>query len=147
MQVATCILQPATNSCYLCITMAGPKGSKYYNVFLEYEVWLTNHESGGKLDDKLVKLLKGIQQNGSLRSAADSLGLSYRKAWGDIRKAEKFIAFPLVVKVRGGKDGGLSRLTADGAELVEAFSQLHKDFDEAIYRTTKKFFHDLNKLP
>lgn len=57
--------------------MAGPKGSKYYNVFLEYEVWLT----------------------------------------------------------------------ADGAELVEAFSQLHKEFDEAIYRTTKKFFHDLNKLP
>lgn len=127
--------------------MAGPKGSKYYNVFLEYGVWLTNQDSEGRLDDKLVKLLAGIRNNGSLRSAAESLGLSYRKAWGDIRKAEKFIGFALVEKVRGGKDGGLSRLTADGAELVEAFNHLHKDFDEAIYRTTKKFFHDLNKLP
>lgn len=125
--------------------MAGPKGSKYYNVFLDYGVWLTNRETVGRLDDKLVGLLKCIQEHGSLRSAADSLGLSYRKAWGDIRKAEKFIGFALVEKIRGGKDGGLSRLTDDGAELVEAFSHLHKDFDEAIYRTTKKFFHELNK--
>lgn len=125
--------------------MAGPRGSKYYNVFLQYEVWLTNRETGGRLDDKLVALLKCIQENGSLRSAAESLSLSYRKAWGDIRKAEKFIGFALVEKVRGGKDGGLSRLTDDGTELVEAFSHLHNDFDEAIYRTTKKFFHELNK--
>ena len=127
--------------------MAGPKGSKYYNVFLEYGVWLTNRESVGRLDDKLVRLLAGIRENGSLRSAADALGLSYRKAWGDIRKAERFIGFALVEKIRGGKDGGLSRLTEDGTELVEAFSHLHKEFDESIYRTTKKFFHDLNKLP
>lgn len=127
--------------------MAGPKGSKYYNIFLEYGVWLTNQESGGRLDDKLVRLLSGIQENGTLRSAAESMGLSYRKAWGDIRRAESFIGFPLVEKVRGGKDGGLSRLTVDGAGLVEAFGQLHKDFDEAIYRTTKKFFHELNKMP
>jgi molybdate transport system regulatory protein len=125
--------------------MAGPVGSKYYNVFLDYGVWLTNRETGGQLDDKLVRLLSGIQESGTLRSAAESLGLSYRKAWGDIRKAEKFVGFLLVEKIRGGKDGGLSRLTPDGAELVEAFNQLHKDFDEAIYRTTKKFFHDLNK--
>jgi molybdate transport system regulatory protein len=126
--------------------MAGSKGSKYYNVFLDYEVWLTSRISEGRLDDKLVKLLSGIQETGTIRSAAESLGLSYRKAWGDIRKAEKFIGFLLVEKVRGGKDGGLSRLTLDGVELVEAFDQLHKDFNEAIYRTTKKFFHDLNKL-
>ncbi len=127
--------------------MAGPKGSKYYNVFLEYGVWLTNGESQEKLNDKLVKLLAGIQQSGTIRVAAESMGLSYRKAWGDLRRAEDFIGFPLVEKIRGGKDGGLSRLTPDGAELVEAFAQLHADFDAAIYRITKKFFHDLNKLP
>jgi molybdate transport system regulatory protein len=126
--------------------MAGPKGSKYYNVFLEYGVWLTHRETEGRLDDKLVGLLRGIRDNGSLRSAADSMNLSYRKAWGDIRKAEKFIGFALVDKVRGGKDGGLSRLTPDGVELLEAFNHLQKEIDEAIYRTTRKFFHELNKM-
>jgi molybdate transport system regulatory protein len=127
--------------------MAGPKGSKYYNVFLEYGVWLTNRETGGRLDDQLVRLLAGIRDTGTIRSAAESLGLSYRKAWGDIRKAERFIGFSLVHKTRGGRDGGLSQLTPDGTELVEAFAQLHQDFDAAIHRTTKKFFHDLNNLP
>jgi molybdate transport system regulatory protein len=126
--------------------MAGPKGSKYYNVFLEYGVWLTHRETEGRLDDKLVGLLRGIRDNGSLRSAADSMNLSYRKAWGDIRKAERFIGFALVDKVRGGKDGGLSRLTPDGVELLEAFNHLQKEIDEAIYRTTRKFFHELNKM-
>jgi molybdate transport system regulatory protein len=125
--------------------MAGPQGSKYYNVFLEYGVYLTNRESGGRLDDALVQLLSGIHQTGSLRLAADSTGISYRKAWGDIRKAEKFIGFALVEKIRGGKDGGFSRLTSDGADLVAAFHHLHQEFDAAIHRTTKEFFHDLNK--
>lgn len=127
--------------------MAGPKGSKYYDVFLEYGVWLTNREQGGRLDDRLVKLLAGIHDTGTIRSAAETLGLSYRKAWGDIRKAEKFIGFPLVEKMRGGKDGGLTRLTPDGRDLVDAFAHLHQEFNEAIHRTTRKFFHDLNKLP
>jgi molybdate transport system regulatory protein len=127
--------------------MAGPKGSKYYNVFLDYGIWLTNRETGGRLDDRLVSLLAGIRDTGTIRSAAESLGLSYRKAWGDLRKAEKFIGFPLVEKIRGGKDGGLSRLSADGNDLVEAFAQLHRDFDTAIHNTTQRFFHDLNKLP
>lgn len=127
--------------------MAGPKGAKYYNIFLEYDVRLTNKVSGGSIDDDLVNLLNEIRTLGSLRSAAESLKLSYRKAWGDLRQAEEFLGFDLVETVRGGKDGGLSRLTDDGNELVEAFLHLHRDFDEAIYRTTKLFFHELNKIP
>ncbi len=125
--------------------MAGPKGSKYYNIFLDYEVWLTNRATGNCLDDHLVKLLGVIADKGSIRSAADELGLSYRKAWGDIRKAEQFLGFPLVQKIRGGKAGGQSKLTSDGAELVEAFRQLHEGINLAIHNTTKKFFHQLNK--
>ena len=127
--------------------MASPVGSKYYDVFLEYEVWLTKRGGDGRLDDQLVRLLSGIRQNGTIRSAADEIGLSYRKAWGDIRKAEKFIGFALVEKIRGGKTGGVSKLTRNGEELVEAFTQLHAEFDESIHRTTRKFFHDLNNLP
>jgi molybdate transport system regulatory protein len=127
--------------------MAGPRGSKYYNKFLDYGVWLTNRETGGRLDDSLIRLLDAVRRTGTIRSAAEEMGLSYRKAWGDIRQAEKFTGFPLLEKIRGGKDGGLSRLTPDAIELVDAFAHLRQEFDEAIYRTTRKFFHDLNKLP
>ena len=125
--------------------MAGPKGSKYYNVFLDYEVWLTHRESGDRLTNQLVSLLAAIREKGSIRAAAESLDLSYRKAWGDLRHAARFLGFPLVETTRGGKDGGLTRLTPEGAELVEAFRQLHDGINQAIHDTTRKFFHQLNK--
>jgi len=127
------------------IIMAGPKGSKYYNIFLDYEVWLTNRETGDRVDDQLVKLLSAIATKGSIRQAAEEAGLSYRKAWGDIRDAEKFLGFAIVEKIRGGKNGGKSQLTAEGSDLVAGFKQLHEDFNLAIYKTTKEFFHKLNK--
>jgi len=125
--------------------MAGPKGSKYYDVFLDYKVWLTHREKGDRLDDHLVALLTEIKNQGSIRAAADHIGLSYRKAWGDIREAEQFLDMKLLEKVRGGKDGGLSRLTAEGENLVEAFRQLHEGINESIHDITRRFFHQLNK--
>jgi len=126
--------------------MAGPKGSKYYDIFLDYEVWLTNRETGNRINDQLVRLLTLIKKKGSIRSAAQESGLSYRKAWGDLRAAEKFLGFSLVDTFRGGKEGGQTRLTEDGADLVRGFSQLHQDFDRAIYKITREFFHKLNRM-
>ncbi|MCD6347080.1 MAG: LysR family transcriptional regulator, partial [Bacteroidales bacterium] len=92
-----------------------------------------------------VRLLQLIQQEGSLKRAAGKLGHSYRKAWGDLREAEKFLGFRLIAATRGGKDGGTTSLTDDGKDLVQAFLELHMQFDEAIYKITKRFFRQLNK--
>jgi len=48
-------------------------------------------------------LLKSIEKHGSLISAAREMKISYRKAWGDLQKAETFLGFPLVEKQRGGR--------------------------------------------
>ena len=125
--------------------MAGPKGSKYFDVFLDYQIELNSKSQEGKVDNIVIDLLIGIESLGSLKMAAEKVGLSYRKAWGDIKNAESFLGFELVKGVRGGKDGGLSRLTSDGENLVLAFQELHKEFDQAIYRITRQFFHKLNK--
>jgi molybdate transport system regulatory protein len=125
--------------------MAGPKGSKYFDVFLNYGITLNSKSQEGCISEATIELLKEIETYGSLKRAAQKQGLSYRKAWGDIKNAEKFLGFAIVEAVRGGKDGGLSRLTPDGQELVQAFRELHTEFNQAIYRITKKFFHKLNQ--
>lgn len=126
--------------------MAGPQGSKYYNIFLEYEVWLTGKGTDVRTGDQLTRLLLEIDKSGSIRSAADKLGISYRKAWGDLQEAEKFLGLSLIDTQRGGRSGGMTRLTEDGHELVKAFAELHEEFDQAIYRITRKFFHQLNRV-
>ncbi len=125
--------------------MAGSKGSKYFNVFLNYKFWLNTKDDAVVLGEDVINLLKDIEKEGSIQAAANKNDVSYRKAWGDIKKAEEILNFCIVEKKRGGKDGGTTSLTTDGKNMLNAFNELEKEFDKAIYKTAKKFFHSLNK--
>ena len=125
--------------------MAGSKGTKYFDIFLKYEVGFYSLNYKSRINDDFIKLLEKINETKSLKAAANKLNLSYRKAWGDIIKAENFFGFPLVEKHRGGIKGGGSMLTTDGHELVQSFAELNNEFDQAIKKITKKFFNKINK--
>ena len=125
--------------------MAGSVGDKYYDVFLKYRLWLCTKEGDGILGEGRLLLLKEIDVTGSLKSAADNLKISYRKAWGNIKESEELLGFKLVEKQRGGKDGGNSQLSPEGRMLLEAYYELKEDFDQSIKKITKKFFNRINK--
>ncbi len=125
--------------------MAGSKGSKYFNVFLNYRFWLNTKTGEEIMGKKMIQVLKDIEIEGSIQASSAKNNISYRKAWGDIKKAEEILDFSIVEKKRGGKDGGQSNLTQDGKNMLKAFDELEEEFDKAIYNTAKKFFHSLNK--
>ena len=124
--------------------MAGPKGSKYYDIFLDYQISLEHKQKGNILDEYCFKLLKKIQETGSLKSAADELNVSYRKAWGNVEDIEQGLGFKLLERQRGGASGGKTLLTDDGEKLIEAHEALREEFNAAIKMITKKFFNALN---
>lgn len=124
--------------------MAGPKGSKYYDIFLDYQISLEHKKTGNILDEYRFLLLKKIKESGSLKSAADQLGVSYRKAWGNVEDIEKGLGFKLLERQRGGAQGGQTKLTTDGEKLIEAHEELRTEFNTAIKMITKKFFNTLN---
>jgi len=125
--------------------MAGSKGDKYFNVFLDYRLWLKTIDDKGIMGDGCFLLLNEIKNKGSLKEAAEKLEVSYRKAWGIIKKSENILGFKLVDKYRGGKDGGHSFLTTDGINLIHAYLELKNDIDVSIKKVTKKFFHQINQ--
>ena len=51
--------------------------------------WSLCGSKTGDLEPALLQLLKAIQQQGSLQKAARALNLSYRYAWGLVKKWEK----------------------------------------------------------
>lgn len=124
--------------------MAGSKGSKYFDVFLHYKFWLTTKAGVNILGEDILSLLKDIEKEGSIQAAANKNNVSYRKAWGDIKKAEEILNFAVTETKRGGKDGGTTSLTTDGKNMLNAFDELTEEFDKAIYKTAKKFFRSLN---
>jgi molybdate transport system regulatory protein len=66
-----------------------------------------------------IQLLERIDACGSIKGAADMLGMSYRAAWGKIRASEEVLGVALVEKLGGNKSG--CHLTPEGQALAEAF--------------------------
>ncbi len=126
--------------------MAGPKGSKFYNINLDFSIFLKHREGGNPvLTEEHFELLINIGEYGSLVAAAEKMKISYRKAWGLLRQSEQTLGFPLIEKHRGGRDGGNSTLTATGQNLVESYKMLREEFDSSVKVIVKNFFHRINE--
>jgi len=73
---------------------------------------------GGKTD-----LLLTVDRLGSIQRAADEFGMSYRHAWGAIKKIEQRAGFKILDTKLGRKDGG-ARLTPEGKAFIEKVDSL-----------------------
>jgi molybdate transport repressor ModE-like protein len=68
--------------------------------------WEISRDSAVPLDTSvLLKLLLSVQETGSIAQAAQSVGLSYRYAWGLLHDAEKLFGSPLIHSDRGRGTG------------------------------------------
>lgn len=109
----------------------------------QYKIWLSTDTGEGIMGDGKWQILKAIEETGSLMAATESLGLTYRRTWGDLKKIESQLGFPLLDKSRGGKDGGTSTLTPEGKRLVEAFDNLHARVDSVIQQAFEDFMQQI----
>jgi molybdate transport system regulatory protein len=81
-------------------------------------------------------ILKAVHEEGTITKGAQVLGMSYRYAWGVIKKIEKKLGIRLVETYKGGTvGGGGARVTEDGLRLVETFSKLNDEFNEVLGKT------------
>lgn len=76
--------------------------------------WTVRAADGRTLGARVLQLLVGVDQHGSLAAACTADGLSYRHAWQLLREAEDLFGEPVLVKSRGRG----SQLTPLGAKLV-----------------------------
>lgn len=102
-----------------------------------FKLWIYSETRAGVFGDGKVRLLEAIDRCGSLQEAARSLGISYRKAWGDLKKAEACLNTALITKRRGGQGGGHTALTAQGRQMVAWYNDLH----DMLQRELKQRFH------
>ncbi len=64
-------------------------------------------------------LLSKIQQYGSLRKAAEEMGMSYRAAWGKLKKSEEVLGMKLIDQIGSKREG--YQLTDSGKMLMESY--------------------------
>ncbi len=100
------------------------------NISVRSKVWL---EVDGQpfLGDGRYRLLRAVEQAGSINAAAKELGMSYRKAWSQLQAMEEHAPFPLLTRRIGGKNGGATLLTSEASQLMKCFRQLREKVNTA----------------
>jgi molybdate transport system regulatory protein len=110
-----------------------------------FKLWLSTKDVEGIFGDGKWRLLEAIEAKGSLSAASKMLSISYRKAWGDLKKAEKCLGVTLLEKQRGGSFGGRSTLTAEGKKWVRAYAKFRSDIERAVEKSYQKHIRELVK--
>jgi len=114
-----------------------PPGERRTRIGAGHRVFL--HEHGEPFfGPGVFDLLVLVEASGSLRKAAQSLGMAYSKAWRVLGQAEDHLGLELLHRQAGG-----SALTGDGRELVTRFRALIDEADADLQRLYQKHFGDL----
>ena len=109
---------------------------------IKAKFWIENKGEvvlgGGK-----AALLLTVDRLGSIQRAAEEFGMSYRHAWGAIRKIEQRAGFKILDTKLGRKDGG-AQLTPKGREFIGKVDSLLKDLQATV---EKRFYQKFKGLP
>jgi 8-oxo-dGTP diphosphatase len=86
------------------------------------------------LGEGRAELLELIDETGSLSEAARGMGMSYRYAWGMVRKISEAAGGPVVESARGGSRGGRTTLTPLGREMIGTFRRVEEALQDEARR-------------
>ena len=78
------------------------------------------------------ELLERIDASGSISSAANAMGMSYKAAWQAVEAMNNLSEQPVVERQTGGKHGGGTRLTTYGRRLVVAYRGLEMEREKVL---------------
>ena len=99
------------------------------NLTPKMKLWLSADDSQGVFGVGKFRLLKTIEEEGSLSAAADKLKISYRKAWGSLKKSEESLGVKLIDKIRGGAGGGQTSITPMGKKADRSLRRIQLDYE------------------
>lgn len=104
--------------------------------------WGVSQGSDGSVDTtELLVLLAAIQESGAIAQAARSMGLSYRHAWGQVKRAEALFGHPLVDAGRGRG----STLTPLAEKLIWADRRIAARLSPLLSSLASELEHELER--
>jgi molybdate transport system regulatory protein len=103
---------------------------------LSVKLFLEDHDEY-VLGPGRVEILRFVEELGSLRKAAQKLGMSYRWAWGRINDMEKALGVSLLAQ--DPESGGKAKtLTAEARELLVWYNAIEKEMTGVFAKASAK---------
>jgi molybdate transport system regulatory protein len=93
-----------------------------------------NTAVGPFLGGTRIRLLEAIDEHGSISQAAKHVPLSYKAAWDAVDAMNNLSEQPLVERSTGGRQGGGTRLTDHGRQLVAMYRAVEREYQSTLDR-------------
>lgn len=100
-------------------------------------IWIEGAR-GTFLGNGRIQLLEKIHETGSIRDAAKSLRMSYRKAWSMLESMNSQASGPYIVPSIGGAGGGGTEVTRAGLRAISDFRKINEKCIKLLDREMKK---------
>lgn len=79
-----------------------------------------------------TELLNEIRKSGSLNSAAKNLNISYQHVWTMIDEMNRIAPEPLVIKQRGGANGGGAEISGYGEKILQEYRMIQAQVKKIV---------------
>lgn len=90
----------------------------------------------------IYRLLRLIDETGSVRLACQSMGMSYSKGWRILARTEQQLGYPVVERQQGGKSGGASSITEQGVRMMRKYEAFTGECERQVQALFEKYFGD-----
>lgn len=104
---------------------------------IKIKIRLANDQGETFMGIGLSRLLRMIEESGSISQASKEMNLSYAKALKIINRLEENLGEKLLLRTHGGSDRGGAELTPFGLQFIEDFDRLQF----SIKQTAEKEFN------
>ncbi len=91
------------------------------------------------LGNTQIRLLKQVLKDGSILAAAKNLKMSYQHAWHILDKVNQLSSLPILIRQKGGRDGGGCIVSSYGLKLIKAFEANETALKEFLASSNGEF--------
>ena len=85
-----------------------------------------------------IRLLKQVAVDGSIHAAAKNLKMSYQHAWHILDKMNQLSPIPIVIRQKGGKDGGGCKISPYGMKLIRTYEKKVADLIQFLAQSNSE---------
>lgn len=75
----------------------------------------------------ICRILEAVDETGSIKDAAASVGRSYRHVWSRVKEVERALGIPLVATQVGGGTARRSTLTEPARQLTASYRKMREE--------------------
>lgn len=111
-------------------------GKKHYTFHIDTEITVKKGDQIF-LNRKRIDLIRNIRYSGSILSASKAMNISYQQAWTYIKEINELSPLPVVVRQRGGSNGGGAVVTPYGLDLIEKYIKMEQMQQEYLVSLNK----------